>query len=63
MNITGAKYQHIYFGDGTVEVEHAHLIVTIEGQDLCVPKDPMNRHYAEVLRQVELGELTIADAD
>jgi hypothetical protein len=29
----------------------------------CVPLDPANTHYAEIMRQVEAGELTIADAD
>jgi hypothetical protein len=28
-----------------------------------VPLDPTNRHYAEILKQVEEGTLTIADAD
>lgn len=30
---------------------------------LSVPLDPANTHYAEILRQVAAGELTIADAD
>ena len=28
-----------------------------------VPLDPNNRHYQEILRQVDEGTLTIADAD
>jgi len=28
-----------------------------------IPIDPANRHYAEIMRQVKAGELTIADAD
>ena len=36
---------------------------TIDGQELSVPLDPANRHYAEIMRQVEAGELTIQDAD
>tara|TARA_R110000803_G_C11720895_1_gene288239 strand:- start:6 stop:146 length:141 start_codon:yes stop_codon:yes gene_type:complete len=36
---------------------------TINGEVLSVPLDPANRHYAEILRQVAAGELTIADAD
>lgn len=36
---------------------------TIDGQELFVPLDPANRHYAEIIRQVEAGTLTIADAD
>jgi len=36
---------------------------TVDGVDLHIPADPDNRHYAEILRQVAAGELTIADAD
>ena len=36
---------------------------TIDGQELFVPLDPANRHYAEIMRQVEAGTLTIAEAD
>jgi len=30
---------------------------------VSVPLDPANRHYAEILRQVAAGTLTIADAE
>jgi hypothetical protein len=36
---------------------------TIDGVELQVPKDPNNRHYAEILKQVKEGTLTIKDAD
>tara|TARA_R100000951_G_C2578146_1_gene161026 strand:+ start:338 stop:478 length:141 start_codon:yes stop_codon:yes gene_type:complete len=36
---------------------------TIDGAEVSVPLDPANRHYAEILRQVEAGTLTIAEAD
>ena len=36
---------------------------TIDGTEMFVPLDPDNRHYAEILRQVAAGTLTIADAD
>ena len=36
---------------------------TIDGQELFVPLDPANRHYAEIMRQVEAGTLTIQDAE
>ena len=32
------------------------------GQIWIVPLDHANRHYAEIMRQVEAGELTIQDA-
>ena len=35
----------------------------INGTEMVVPLDPANRHYAEILRQVAEGELTIAAAD
>ena len=37
--------------------------IVVEGKILGVPADPANRHYAEIMRQVEAGELTIQDAD
>ena len=36
---------------------------TIDGQIMFVAIDPANRHYAEILRQVAAGRLTIAAAD
>jgi len=36
---------------------------TIDGQELFVPLDPANRHYAEIMRQVDAGELTIQPAE
>jgi len=39
------------------------IIATIDGVEMVVPLDPNNRHYAEIMRQVDAGELTIADAD
>lgn len=58
MNITSAKYVcHMPSGPVT-SVE-----TTIDGITMSVPLDPANRHYAEIMRQVEAGELTIQDAD
>jgi hypothetical protein len=57
MVITSAKYTSF---DG-VSVDGVR--VTIDGITMSVPIDPANRHYAEIMRQVEAGELTIADAD
>ena len=54
------------------KIEHEHfsqvikdrvVLANIDGQELYVPTDPANRHYAEILRQVAAGDLTIADAD
>jgi len=54
INITSAQYQR---------EDNREIIATIDGEKLIVPVDPANRHYAEILRQVEAGTLTIADAD
>ena len=34
-----------------------------DGKLISVPLDPANRHYVEIMKQVEAGTLTIADAD
>ena len=57
MNITSAQY--INGLDGNT----ACINATIDGITMSVPLDPANRHYAEILRQVEAGELTIAPAE
>ena len=56
MVITNAKYIQFDSVNCTVQA-------TIDGQFISVPLDPANRHYAEILKQVEAGTLTIADAD
>ena len=55
MNITTAQY---VAEDGA----NINIKATIDGQEMSVPLDPANRHYAEILKQVEAGTLTIADA-
>ena len=57
MNITSAQYYADFDGNNIA------IKATIDGTEMSVPLDPANRHYAEILRQVEAGELTIADAD
>jgi hypothetical protein len=58
INITNARY----VVDPINDVNEA-VIATIDGQEMSVPLDPANRHYAEILKQVEAGTLTIADAE
>ena len=59
MNITSAQYvADTLEGQGNISIR-----ATIDGQELSVPLDPANRHYAEIMRQVEAGELTIQEAD
>ena len=42
---------------------NASIRATIDGTEMSVPLDPANRHYAEIMRQVDAGTLTIAEAD
>jgi len=56
MNITSAQYSE---DEGT----NVSMQATIDGITMSVPLDPANRHYAEIMRQVEAGELTIEPAD
>ena len=56
MTITLAQYLAF---EGT----NSSIRATIDGQELFVPLDPANRHYAEIMRQVEAGTLTIEEAD
>ena len=57
MNITSAQYTTDMDGD------NSSVKATIDGQEMSVPLDPDNRHYAEILKQVAAGTLTIAAAD
>jgi hypothetical protein len=57
MNITTAQYQ------ADMDGNNSGIKATIDGQEMFVPLDPANRHYAEILKQVEAGTLTIADAE
>jgi len=54
MNITLAQY---------TDSESLMIKATIDGVEMSVPLDPANRHYAEILRQVEAGTLVIQEAD
>ena len=58
MNITTAQYKLDMDGVTNVSIQ-----ATIDGQELSVPLDPANRHYAEILKQVEAGTLTIQEAE
>ena len=46
-----------------MEGENSAISCVFNGETLSVPLDPANRHYAEIMRQVEAGELTIQEAD
>ena len=58
MNITQAKYHKDFDTQENVAVN-----CLINGIKYSVPMDPANRHYAEIMRQVEAGTLVIQEAD
>ena len=57
VNITSAQYVKNY------ENINTQVRATLNGQELHIPLDLANRHYAEIMRQVDAGKLTIAAAD
>jgi len=58
MQITSAQYIADQLSGTNTSIQ-----ATIDGVELFVPLDPANRHYAEIMRQVEAGTLTIQDAE
>ena len=56
MIITNSQYNQL-------DETNVSVNATIDGVDMSVPLDPANKHYAEILRQVADGDLTIAAAD
>tara|TARA_R110000765_G_C18431233_1_gene545622 strand:+ start:290 stop:469 length:180 start_codon:yes stop_codon:yes gene_type:complete len=46
-----------------VNGELVGIYATVNEESVVLPIDPANRYYAEIMRQVDAGELTIADAD
>ena len=45
------------------KINKKYIIATIDGKVSSVPLDTDNRHYAEILKQVAEGKLTIKDAE
>ena len=58
MNIRQAQYVN-----GPSSNTASCIKAVIDGLEMYVPLDPSNRHYAEIMRQVEAGTLTIEPAD
>ena len=56
MNITSSQY----IAENEINL---NIIAVIDDVTMFVPLDPANRHYAEIMRQVEVGELTIQEAE
>ena len=58
MDIKSAKY----YKNG-INGKACGIYCTIDDVEVAVPLDPDNTDYAEILRQVDAGTLTIEDAD
>jgi hypothetical protein len=58
MNITSAKYIKDLITEKINTIE-----MVIDKQTYFVPMKEGNRHYDEIMRQVEAGTLTIEEAD
>ena len=57
MNITSAQYNLDLDGN------NSSIKATIDGVEMSVPIAEGNRHYDEIMRQVEAGTLTIQEAE
>lgn len=58
MNITLAKYYQ-----NPITGQNEIIKIVVNGITMDVPINSNNSDYAEIMRQVESGDLTIADAD
>ena len=58
ITITNAQYKLNIQG-----TENDCIQATIDGQEMFVPLVEGNRHYDEIMRQVDAGTLTIAEAE
>jgi hypothetical protein len=58
MNITSAKYEN-----SPMTGQLGGIKAIIDGIEWSVPLAAGNRHYEEIMRQVEAGDLTIQEAD
>jgi hypothetical protein len=58
MNITSAQYIK-----NNISNKNEVIKATIDGTEMFVSLDPANRHYAEILKQVKEGKLTIKEAE
>tara|TARA_Y100000114_G_C11594858_1_gene247519 strand:- start:35 stop:223 length:189 start_codon:yes stop_codon:yes gene_type:complete len=56
-----AKYQKAPLDNP--DNKNTAIVVEIDSVQWTIPIDESNRHYKEIIKQVEEGTLTIADAD
>jgi hypothetical protein len=58
MNITSATFSVSDEGEQPTAIQ-----AVIDGKEMSVPMDPLNRHYKEILRQTEAKTLVIQNAE
>lgn len=58
INFTSVKYVK-----DSVTEEISCIRIVLDEEQMIVPLAEGNRHYDEIMRQVEAGELTIEEAD
>ena len=58
MNITSVQYLY-----DDLSQRNSSIKATIDGQEMFVPIVEGNRHFDEIMRQVEAGSLTIQPAE
>jgi len=58
MDITSAQYTTDPMSGQTASIQ-----ATIDGTEMSVPLDKANRHFSEIMRQVDAGTLVIAEAE
>jgi len=58
MEIKNAQYVKHF-----IEKTNCGIECEIDGVVMDIPLDPANRHYAEILKQVKEGTLTIKEAE
>ena len=61
--IDGMNIESAFYRIDKITSEKRGIQAVIDGAAMSVPLDPDNRHYAEILRQVEAGILLIQSAD
>ena len=59
MNITSAVFAATMMPDE----QPSTIKATIDGVEMSVPMDPLNRHYKEILRQTAAKTLVIQEAE
>ena len=51
------------YGRNIEDTENVCINTTCNGKVVSIPFEPANTHYAEIMRQVANGDLTIKEAD